>query len=107
MPFAATWDGIRDSHIKWSRSERQIPYDITYVCNLKCGTKNLSTEQKKTHRHGEQTCDCQGEGGMEWNGLEIWGGKCKQLHLEWISNEVLLQSTGNYSQSLGIKHDRI
>ena len=32
-------------------------------------------------------------------------GKCKLLHLEWISNEILLYSTGNYIQSLGIEHD--
>ena len=30
---------MRDSHIKWSKSqrERQIPYDITYMLNLKYG----------------------------------------------------------------------
>ena len=30
----------RDSHSKWSKSERekQIPYDITYIWNLKYGT---------------------------------------------------------------------
>ena len=27
--------------------------------------------------------------------------------IEWISNEVLLYSTGNYIQSLVIEHDRI
>ena len=27
---------------------------------------------------------------------------CKLVHLEWISNEVLLYHTGNYTQSLGI-----
>ena len=31
--------------------------------------------------------------------------RCKLLHLEWISNEVLLYSTGNYIQALGIDHD--
>ena len=33
-------DGTRDSHIQWSKSEweRQIPYDITYIWNLKYGT---------------------------------------------------------------------
>ena len=32
-------DGTRDSHTKMkSERERQIPYDITYMCNLKCGT---------------------------------------------------------------------
>ena len=32
-------------------------------------------------------------------------GRCKLLHLEWISNMVLLYSTENYIQSLGIEHD--
>ena len=33
-------DGPRDDHTKWSKSdrERQIPYDITYVWNLKDDT---------------------------------------------------------------------
>ena len=39
---------------------------------------------------------------MNW---EFEVSKCKLLHLEWISNEVLLYSTGNYIQSLGIDHD--
>ena len=29
----------------------------------------------------------------------------KLLHLEWISNDILLYSTGNYTQSLGIDHN--
>jgi len=30
--ICSNMDGTRDSHIKWSRSERgQIPYDITYM----------------------------------------------------------------------------
>ena len=36
---------------------------------------------------------------------EFGGDRCKLLHLEWISNEVLLYSTGNYIHSLGIEHD--
>ena len=39
---------------------------------------------------------------MDW-GLGIT--RCKLLHLEWISNEVLLYSTENYMESLGIDHD--
>ena len=39
----------------------------------------------------------QGEGrggnGMDW---EFGVSRCKLLHLEWISNEILLYSTGNY-----------
>ena len=41
---------------------------IIYMWNLKLDTKNLSMKQKQTHRHGEQTCGCQGEvgRGMDW-----------------------------------------
>ena len=50
---------------------------------------NLSTKQKWTHRHREQTCGCQGrrEGGMDW---EFGVNRCKLLLLEMISNKVLL-----------------
>ena len=41
----------------------------------------------------------------EWNGLGLWGNRCKLLHLEWIDNEVLLHSTENYVQSLIMEHD--
>ena len=56
---------------------------------------NLSTEKKQTHGHEEQTCHCQeggdgGGGGRDW---EVGVSRCKLLHLEWISNEVLLYST--------------
>ena len=66
---------------------------------------NLSTEQKQTHRHGEQICGCQAGGGREgWRG-QCGVGRCKLLHLKWISNEVLPYSTRNYIQSLGTGHD--
>ena len=34
---------------------------------------NLSTEQKQTHRCGEQTWGCQGGGRREWDGGGVWG----------------------------------
>ena len=33
---------------------------------------------------------------------EFGGSRCKPVPLEWISNEVLLYSRGNYIQSLGV-----
>ena len=36
---------------------------------------------------------------------EFGASKCKLSYLEWISNEVLLYSTGDYIQFLGIDHD--
>ena len=66
---------------------------------------NLSAKQKQKHRHREQTCGCQGVRGKEWDGWEFGVSRCKLLHLEWLSNKVLLYSTGNYIQSHGIDHD--
>ena len=52
---------------------------------------NLSTKQKQTHRHGEQTAKGEkGKSGMAW---EFGVNRCKLLHLEWMSSEVLLHST--------------
>ena len=51
---------------------------------------NLSTKQKQTHRHREQTCGCQGGewggGGMDW---EFAVSRCKLFYEEWINNKVL------------------
>ena len=42
----------------------------------------------------------------EWGGSGEFGvHRCELLLLEWMSNEALLYSTGNYIQSLGIEHD--
>ena len=66
-------DGPRDYHTKWSKSvrERQIPYYITYIWNLKYDTNELIYKtETESHRHREQTCGHQGGGvwGEEWIG---------------------------------------
>ena len=33
--------------------------------------------------------------GREWEGLGAWGNRCRMLPSGWISNEILLSSTGN------------
>ena len=72
----------------------QIPYDITYIWNLiYIAQMNLSTEKKLM---AWKNSGCQGEGGGSGMGWEIGVSRCKLLHLEWISNEILLYSTGNY-----------
>ena len=53
---------------------------------------NLSTKQ--THR---QRTDWWLPRGREWDG-GVWGYR-------WVSDKVLLYSTGNYIQSLVIEHD--
>ena len=55
---------------------------------------NLSTEKKIMDTENRLVVGGGGEGsGMDW---EFGVNRCKLLHLEWISNEVLLYSTGNY-----------
>ena len=54
---------------------------------------NLSTKQKQTHRC-EQTCDCQ-EGGA-WEREGSLGLADAVSYTEWITNKILLYSTGNY-----------
>ena len=62
---------------------------------------NLSTKQKQTHRHREQTCSCQG-GGEDW---EFGISRCKVLYTGWMKKKVLLYSTGKYIQYPEINHN--
>ena len=45
------------------------------------------------------------KGEQEGVGWEFGVNRCKLLPLEWISNEILLYSSGNYIQSLVMEHD--
>ena len=45
------------------------------MISLTCGNMaqmNLSTKQKQTHGHKEQTCDCQEGEGREWGRWGVW-----------------------------------
>ena len=74
--------------------------------NLKYGTKEpiYKNRNRLTDReNGLVVAKREEEGSrMYW---EFGVSRCKLLHLEWINSEVLLCSTGNYIQFLGIEHD--
>ena len=67
---------------------------------------HISTKQKQTHGHREQTCGCHGREGIgrgkDW---EFGISRCKLLYIEWINNKVLLYSTGNYIQDLVVTYN--
>ena len=79
-------DGTRDSHTKWSKTERerQIPYVIIYVWTLIYGT-NEPIYRKETLMNMENRLGlAKGEGeGVRWTGIWelvdanycIWSGK--------------------------------
>ena len=55
---------------------------------------NRSIEKRQTHGHGEQTCGSL-QKGVGWT-RSLALVNAKPLHSEWISNEILPYSTGNY-----------
>ena len=76
---------------------------MIYVANeLICKTETDSQTQRTDYWLPRGS----GEGGGSGMDGEFGGSRCKLIHLEWISNEVLLYSTGSYTQSLGIEHYR-
>ena len=88
-----------------SQKEKNKYFMLTHMYGIyNMAQMNLSTKQKQTHRHRDQTCGFRGQGGrgMDW---EFGVGRCKLLHLEWINDKVLLYSTGKYIQSPGINHN--
>uniref|UniRef100_A0A8D0Z5E3 DUF1725 domain-containing protein n=1 Tax=Sus scrofa TaxID=9823 RepID=A0A8D0Z5E3_PIG len=74
MPFTAPWmqlEILTPSEV--SQKEKDKDHMIVLICGiLNMAQMNLSTKQKQTHRHGEQTCSCQGGDGREWGGLRVW-----------------------------------
>ena len=104
MPFAAT--GMELETLIQSeviRKRKTNTTYITYMWNLNMAQMNLSTKQKQIHRHREYAHGCQG-GRSGMDGVFVVH-RCKLLYLEWMSDEVLQYSTGNYTQSLGIDHN--
>ena len=68
--ICSNMDATKDFPTKWSKpeGERQIPYDITYMWNLKYDTNKLICEIE-TNSQTEQTCGYQRGGGgvgMDW-----------------------------------------
>ena len=96
MPFAATRMELETFTLsEVSQKEKDKYHKISHIWSLIYGTSELF-HKKGNNGLGEQTCDCQGRGvrtGVDWE-LEVNG--CNLLPMEWISNEILLCSTGNY-----------
>ena len=69
--FEATWMEL-ETHNKWKKSEREIPYNITYIWNLINGT-NESIYIKETYSWTWRIDLQLPRGGEEWDGLGVWG----------------------------------
>jgi len=89
-------DGPRDYHTKWNQTEED-KYRVTpHVEHLKYDTKELIC---KTETDSDiQTCRCQRGGDMGDLHWQFRISRCELSHKEWINNEVLRDSIGNYIQ---------
>ena len=72
MPLAATWMDLEMIILsEVNQKEKDKYHMISLIYGIENMTQmNLSTKQKQTHRLREQTCGCQGVGGMRkgWTG---------------------------------------
>ena len=101
MPFAASWMKLDIIILNdKSEKERQIPYNITYMWNLKYDTNEPVYKTEADSQTENRLVVVKGKRGMNW---EFGVSKCKLLHLEWINNKAILYSIGNYIQSLQIR----
>uniref|UniRef100_A0A8D1W4W1 DUF1725 domain-containing protein n=1 Tax=Sus scrofa TaxID=9823 RepID=A0A8D1W4W1_PIG len=67
MPFTATWMQLKIITLnEVSQKEKDKCHMISLMCGIySVAQMNLSTEQRQTHSHGEQTRGCQGRRGRE------------------------------------------
>ena len=95
-------------------SDSLITFHKSYVCaslreyvTKRIPLKHSPFHRKDKHGLGEETCGCPGGGrggGVDW---ELGVHRCRLLPLEWMSNETLLCSTGNYVWSLMMAHENV
>ena len=94
--MAATWMDLQIIILSEGTQRRQIPYDVTYMWNLKYDT-NEPIYETETDSQTQRTDSWlprgrEDGGGMDW---EFGVSRCQLLYIEWINNRVLLYSTGN------------
>ena len=68
--------------------------------NLKYGSNDPIYKAETDHRWENRLVVAKGEEGGSGMDGKSGVSRCKLLHLEWVSNGVLLYSTGNYVQPL-------
>ena len=89
MPSAAIWIGLENIRLSEVKSEKEIPYGITYMCNLKHHTnESLHKTETLTNIENKLTVTyARGSRGTNWQkGINRY----KPLYKKQISNECLL-----------------
>ena len=84
LPFAVTWMQLEILILSGvSQKEKDKHHMASLICGIQnMAQKNLSTQQRETYGHREQTCGCQGGGERREIDWEFGVSGCKLLHLE-------------------------
>ena len=87
-------NGSRNCHAESSKwdGEGEISYDIPDMWNLKKWYK-WTYQKTQTHRQWTHSCRGRGKGGGKGQ-IGNWGWPCTHCYLKWVTNKVLLRSTG-------------
>ena len=106
MPFAATWLQLEILILsEVSQKENDKYHTVSLISGIQCMAQWTYLHKRNELMFLENRLWLSGGGGgsgMDW---DFRVSRCKLLHLEWVSNEILLYSTRNYTQSLVIEHD--
>ena len=93
-PFAATWMELETLTLsEVSQKEKDKYHMLSIISGIYyMAQRNLSAEKKLMDIENRLVLP-RGGSGVDW-GFGV--NRCKLLHSEWISNAILLYSTGNY-----------
>uniref|UniRef100_A0A8D1AZ02 Uncharacterized protein n=1 Tax=Sus scrofa TaxID=9823 RepID=A0A8D1AZ02_PIG len=80
---------------------------LTSFCTAKEIIKRKRKRKLTEWEKVEQPCGCQERGGGSGMDGELGVNRCRLLPVEWIRNEILLCSTGNYVWSLMMEYDNV
>ena len=102
MPFAATRMQLEIIILREVRMRKTNTIHAAYMWNLKYDT-NGPIYKIETDSQTQKTLTVAKGRGMDKEFRVI---RCKLLHLEWISNKILLLQHRNYTQYPMINHNR-
>ena len=81
-----------------SERKRQIPYDITYMWDLKYDTNELIYETTDSEIQKPDFWLPVGAEGGRRKDWKFGISRCKLVYVEWISSKIQLYSMGSYTQ---------
>ena len=87
-----------------SQKEEDKYRDVTYIWEVKYGTKELISPTEADSQYRKETSCCLMGGCWEEKDWEFGVSRCKLLYTGWIDEKFSLYSTGKHMQELKNRH---